>query len=221
MYQSKQQDPSLDSSGFVLLGDRIPDAILEMRYYSTYNFIGERIHGYEEPVALCTREAAAALQGVSQEMLSLGYRLKIYDAYRPQTAVDHFVAWAENTQDTRMKEYFYQKQEKAKLFENGFIAKRSGHSRGSTIDLTLFDMRTGKDVDMGSTFDLFDDISWSEYAGELTTVQRQNRVLLRSVMIRFGFLPLESEWWHFTLKDEPYPDTYFRFPVRSSVISHT
>ena len=142
-----------DASDFVLLSEVIPDAILEVRYYSTYNFVGDRIEGYEEPLALLTREAAVALREVSDELMEKGYRLKIYDAYRPQCAVDHFVKWARDASDTRMKPYFYPELDKSVLFEQSYISSKSGHSRGSTVDLTLFDMSSGKEVDMGGTFD--------------------------------------------------------------------
>jgi D-alanyl-D-alanine dipeptidase len=206
-----------DASDFVLLSDAVPDAILEIRYYSTYNFVGARIDGYEEPVALLTKEAAAALKEVSDDVIAQGYRLKIYDAYRPQKAVDHFVRWAEDTADVKMKEYFYPDLEKDVLFPLGYIAEHSGHSRGSTVDLTLFDMTTEKEADMGGTFDFFGELSHPDYKG-ITEEQYANRMILREAMLRHGFKPLDEEWWHFTLENEPYPDTYFTFPVcRASV----
>ena len=199
-----------DSTGFVVLSDVVPDIIQEIRYYSTYNFVGERINGYEQPCALMTREAAEALKKVSDEVKQMGYRLKIYDAYRPQMAVDHFVRWAEKISDTRMKQYFYPEVDKTKLFDEGYIDAKSGHSRGSTVDLTLFDMKTGKEVDMGGTFDYFGEKSHPDYK-KITKQQYKNRMILRDAMIKHGFKPLDTEWWHFTLKDEPYPDTYFTF----------
>ena len=202
-----------DSSGFVVLSEVVPDIIQEIRYFSTYNFVGDRIDGYEQPVALMTIEAANALKKVSDEVKVKGYRLKIYDAYRPQTAVDNFVRWAEKISDTRMKKYFYPKVDKTRLFDEGYIDAKSGHSRGSTVDLTLFDMKTGKEVDMGGTFDYFGELSHPDYKGKLTKQQIKNRMYLREVMTKHGFKPLETEWWHFTLKDEPYPDTYFTFAV--------
>ena len=206
-----------DASDFVLLSDAVPDAILEIRYYSTYNFVGARIDGYEEPVALLTKEAAAALKEVSDDVIAQGYRLKIYDAYRPQKAVDHFVRWAEDTADVKMKEYFYPDLEKDVLFPLGYIAEHSGHSRGSTVDLTLFDMTTEKEADMGGTFDFFGELSHPDYK-DITDEQYANRMILREAMLRHGFKPLDEEWWHFTLENEPYPDTYFTFPVcRASV----
>ena len=204
---------SVDSSDFVLLSEAVPDAILEIRYYSTYNFVGERIRGYEKPVAYLTKKAAAALREVSDELVSKGYRLKIFDAYRPQRAVTHFAEWAKKIDDTKMKEYFYPELDKSVLFKQGYIAYKSGHSRGSTVDLTLFDMSTERDADMGGTFDYFGKKSHPDYKG-LTPAQYNNRMILREAMIKHGFKPLAEEWWHFTLKDEPYPDTYFDFPVK-------
>lgn len=202
-----------DPSGFVVLSEVAPDIIQEIRYYSTYNFVGERIDGYEMPCALMTIEAAQALKAVSDDVMKMGYRLKIYDAYRPQKAVDHFVRWAKDLKDRRMKKYFYPEIDKSRLFPEEYIMEKSGHTRGSTVDLTLFDMRTGKEVDMGGTFDYFGELSHPDYTGKLTKKQIKNRQILRDAMLRHGFKPLASEWWHFTLKDEPYPDTYFTFPV--------
>lgn len=207
-----EQPSEPEAAGFVMISDAVPDAILEIRYYSTYNFVGERIDGYEAPVALLTQEAAVALRAVSDELLEQGYRLKIYDAYRPQAAVDHFKRWAADWEDIRMKEAFYPDLSKSVLFSQGYIASRSGHSRGSTVDLTLFDMTAGKELDMGGTFDFFGNRSHPNYAG-LTEEQSANRALLRDTMLSHGFKGINTEWWHFTLKDEPYPDTYFDFPV--------
>ena len=207
----------MDSSGFVLLADAVPGIIQEIRYYSTYNFIGERIDGYEDPVALLTREAARALKEVSFELAVQGYRLKIYDAYRPARAVRQFVMWGIEDTDIRMKPYFYPDLVKQELFAKGYIASHSSHSRGSTVDLTLFDMQTGKDVDMGSPFDLFDVKSHPD-CRDLTDEQYGNRMTLRNSMLRHGFDPIDCEWWHFTLDGEPYPDTYFDFPVSSAYL---
>ncbi len=209
---------SADASGFVLLSSTVPDAILEIRYYSTYNFVGDRIDGYEQPTALLTREAATALRRVSDDLACKGYRLKIYDAYRPQKAVTHFMNWAKDVNDTRMKPYFYPDLDKSVLFAQGYIAEHSGHSRGSTVDLTLFDMKTEKEVDMGGTFDFFGKRSHPDFKG-VTKEQFANRMLLREAMIAHGFRPLTEEWWHFTLADEPYPDTYFTFPVHEASVS--
>jgi D-alanyl-D-alanine dipeptidase len=201
------------SDEFVNVSDVAPDVILEVRYYSTFNFIGDRIDGYEQPIALLTKKAAAALKNASDMAISKGYRLKVYDAYRPQRAVDHFVRWAEDVDDIRMKDVFYPDVSKKDLFSLGFIAEHSGHSRGSTVDLTLFDMSGCCDVDMGGYFDFFGDSSHSDYE-EITKEQLSNRGLLRDIMTQSGFAPIREEWWHFTLKDEPFVDTYFDFPVR-------
>ncbi|MBR0315612.1 MAG: M15 family metallopeptidase [Synergistaceae bacterium] len=205
-------DP-MDSSGFVILSEAVPDVILEIRYYSTYNFVGARIDGYEEPCAMLTKEAAEALKKVSDELITKGYRLKIFDAYRPQRAVTHFANWAKDVDDTKMKKYFYPDLDKSVLFKQGYIDYKSGHSRGSTVDLTLFDMKTEKEVDMGGTFDFFGKRSHPDYK-KITKKQYNNRMILRDAMLKHGFKPLSTEWWHFTLKDEPYPDTYFNFTVK-------
>ena len=206
--------PTDDSSDFVLLTDAVPDAILEIRYYATYNFVGTRIDGYEAPIAMLTKKAAEALKAVSDDVMAQGYRLKIYDAYRPQKAVDHFVRWAADVADTTMKYCFYPNLDKSVLFEQDYIMAKSGHTRGSTVDLTLFDMATGKELDMGGTFDWFGEESHPDYRG-ITDEQYAHRMILRTAMLSHGFKPLDSEWWHFTLADEPYPDTYFTFPLRA------
>ena len=206
-----------DASDFVLLSEAVPDAILEIRYYTTYNFIGDRIDGYEEPLALLTEEAAAALKAASDELVSKGYRIKVYDAYRPQKAVSHFMRWVQDKDDTRMKEYFYPELEKDMLIPLGYIAEHSGHSRGSTVDITLFDMNTVKDADMGGAYDYFGELSHSDYT-DISEEQYVNRMLLRNTMISSGFMPYQEEWWHFSLKDEPFPDTYFTFPINSDSV---
>ncbi|MBO2524838.1 MAG: peptidase M15 [Bacteroidetes bacterium] len=220
-----------DASNFVVITDVVPDAILEIRYYSTYNFVGARIDGYLEPTALLTRQAADSLKVVSDELKAQGYRLKIYDAYRPQMGVDHFMRWGDDVTDTLMKPYFYPDVPRDSLFDLGYIARRSGHSRGSTVDLTLFDMNTEKEVDMGGTFDWFGYESHPDFGGNpetgeytgicnspsgrtITAEQFENRMILRRAMLRHGFKPYDEEWWHFTLINEPYPDTYFTFPVK-------
>ena len=191
-----------EKSDFVDLSDIIEDLLLDIRYFGDYNFVGTRIDGYEEPCAILTIEAARALKAVYNELFVQGYRLKIFDAYRPACAVKHFVLWGIEDQDIRMKPYFYPDLEKQELFAQGYIAKLSSHSRGSTIDLTLLDMKTGMEIDMGSPFDLFSEKSHPDYK-EITEEQYGNRMLLQSVMVRNGFLPIDCEWWHFTLKDEP------------------
>lgn len=223
---TRNESPTSDTRQFVNLAEAVPDVILEMRYYSTYNFVGTRIDGYLEPVALLTRRAADSLRAVSDDLMKQGYRLKIFDAYRPQCAVDHFVRWAADVSDTLMKPYFYPKVAKDRLFELGYIAKKSGHTRGSTVDLTLFDMATEKEVDMGATFDWFGVESHPSFGGNpktgtykpnrrITAEQFHNRMILRDAMLRHGFRPIGSEWWHFTLANEPFPNTYFTFPVKT------
>ncbi|MBO7663741.1 MAG: M15 family metallopeptidase [Clostridia bacterium] len=202
-----------NARGFVSIGEAIPDVILEIRYYSTFNFVGERIDGYEQPVALLTGEAVSALKKASDQAVSRGYRLKIFDAYRPQKAVDHFMRWAEDLSDVRMKPYFYPGIDKSALIPGGYIMAHSSHSRGSAVDLTLFDMRTQRESDMGSPFDFFGEESHPDYRG-ITEEQYGNRMLLREIMLSCGFLPLNEEWWHFSLAGEPWPDTAFTFPVR-------
>ena len=206
---------SNDAELFVLLADAVPDAIEEIRYYTTYNFVGKRIDGYEEPAALLTLPAARALRKVSDGLVRRGFRIRVYDAYRPLCAVSHFMRWARDSADTRMKRYFYPELEKDMLIPGGYIAERSAHSRGSAVDVTLFDMDAGTDADMGGAFDLFSGVSRSD-CGTVTLEQRANRALLRDAMASGGFRPLKEEWWHFTLEGEPYPDTYFTFPVRRS-----
>jgi len=212
----KEIDRTQDASGFVVLADFVPHIIQEIRYYSSYNFIGERIDGYEQPCALLTLEAARALKAASNELYVMGYKMKVFDAYRPACAVRQFVLWGLEDQDIRMKPYFYPDLEKQSLFREGYIASKSSHSRGSAIDLTLLDMKSGYEVDMGSPFDYFSEMSHPDYRG-ITDEQYRNRMLLQKVMTRNGFLPIDCEWWHFMLKDEPYPNTYFEFPVRADV----
>ena len=206
-----------DCSGFVLLADQVPGIIQEIRYYSTYNFIGDRIDGYEEPCALMTVEAARALRAVSNEMAVRGLRLKVFDAYRPATAVKHFALWGIEDLDLRMKPFFYPDLDKEDLFVKGYIASRSSHSRGSAVDLTLLDMTTGKELDMGGPFDFFGELSHPDYRN-ITDEQYANRMLLQNAMVRNGFEPIDCEWWHFTLVNEPYPETYFDFPVSSQYL---
>ena len=221
-----------DDSQFVTLTDAVPDAILEIRYFGTYNFVGTRIDGYLEPTALLTKQAADSLRKVSNDLVKQGYRLKIYDAYRPQKAVDHFVRWAEDIADTLMKPYFYPDLDKAVLFPQDYICLKSGHTRGSTLDLTLFDMATEKELDMGGTFDWFGPESHPDFCGNpetgeytgdnskspkgrsINAEQFRNRMILRRAMLAHGFKPFDTEWWHFTLRDEPFPETYFTFPVK-------
>ncbi len=220
--------------GFVHVMDAVPDAIPEIRYCSAFNFIGDRIDGYERPAPLLTVEAAEALRAVAEDMRKLGFRLKIYDTYRPCRAVNHFMRWTKDWGDTRMKRFFYPDLDKDQIVPRGYIAERSGHSRGSTVDLTLYDTAAGRDADMGGTFDWFGYESHPDWCGDPGTgtytgifpgdtpprlraingAQFRNRMILRQAMMRRGFKPVHEEWWHFTLIGEPYPDTYFDFPVR-------
>ena len=209
---SKKQD-ILDKSGFVLVADVIPDAMMDIRYYTDFNFVGMRIDSYEAPVAYLTKEAALALKHASDDLKAQGYRIKIFDTYRPQSAVNHFKRWVQDFNANEMKAYFYPNVDKSVLFESGYISERSSHSRGAAVDLTLVDISTGQEVDMGSTFDFFGEISHSAYTEGLTETQIHNRTILQKAMVKHGFKTIVTEWWHFYLKDEPYPDTYFDFPV--------
>ncbi len=200
-------------SGFVDLKKAVPSLVLELRYSGENNFIGKPIDGYEARICYISTPAAVALKSVQEKLLPFGFGLKIFDAYRPQRGVNHFVRWAKDLNDTKMKTTYYPDVLKSELFDKGYIAARSGHSRGSTVDLTLIDLATGKELDMGTGFDFFSPISWPT-SKEVTSQQRANRLLLRSIMIGQGFRPLEEEWWHFTLANEPYPTTYFDFTVR-------
>ena len=215
--KAEYRSETMDSSDFVVLADFVPHIVQEIRYHSTYNFIGDRIDGYEEPCALLTKEAARALKSAANELMVQGYRLKVFDAYRPACAVRHFVLWGLEDQDIRMKPYFYPDLQKQELFVRGYIASQSSHSRGSTVDVTLLDMKTGKEVDMGSPFDFFGEISHPD-CRTITQEQYENRMTLQRVMLRCGFEALDCEWWHFTLKNEPYPETYFEFPISTEYL---
>lgn len=208
-------DDIYDATGFVSVSQVIPDAVLDIRYYSDYNFVGKRIDGYAEPIALLSEEAAYALRNAADSLREDGYLIKIYDAYRPQRAVEHFAAWAADLDDTKMKDDFYPSIDKSVLFDYGYIAYYSGHSRGSKVDITLVDSNTGKELDMGGTFDYFDTRSHPDYSG-ISSEQYQNRMILREAMVNNGFSPCATEWWDFTLNNEPYPNTYFDFPVSLS-----
>ena len=199
--------------GFVDAGSFVPGLVVEMRYYGSENFIGRPIDGYEAPRCLLTRAAAVALREVQSELAPFGLGLKVFDCYRPTTAVAHFVRWAQDPADTLRKAEYYPEIDKPDLFRLGYVAGRSGHSRGSTVDLTLVDLASGVEPDMGSGFDLFSTLSWPDEPS-MSPQQRANRLLLRSVMMKHGFNPYPQEWWHFTLANEPYPETYFSFPVR-------
>lgn len=201
--------------GFVYVDKVIPDIRIDLRYAAQDNFVGEKIDGYLQARPILTLEAASALQKVQQELQPFGLGLKLFDAYRPQRAVDHFVRWAGDLKDTRTKKAFYPDVRKENLFSEGYIAQRSSHSRGSTVDLTIapLDDATAADLDMGGSFDFFGPQSWPEFKG-IRPEQRAHRMLLQAIMKKHGFRPYSKEWWHFTLENEPYPDTYFDFPIR-------
>ncbi|MEG1642007.1 MAG: M15 family metallopeptidase [Synergistaceae bacterium] len=203
---------STNSEGFVKISDIIPEVIQEIRYFSTYNFVGARIDGYNAPIAYMTKEGVTALRKASEDFKRQGYVIKIYDAYRPQQGVNHFKRWAKDLSDTKMKSTFYPNIDKTKLFKLGFIASRSGHSRGSTIDMTLVNIKTGKEIDMGGVFDFFGEISHHD-TKQITAKQKANRKILKDTMTKYGFRPYSNEWWHYTLNNEPYEETYFDFPV--------
>ena len=198
--------------GFCEVKSLIPSVVLEMRYYGRDNFVGQPIEGYLAPKAILTNQATLALKSVQQTLKPFGLGIKIFDAYRPQKAVDHFVRWGKDLKDITMKSRYYPTVDKRQLFKEGYIAKRSGHSRGSTVDLTLIDLATHQELDMGSPFDLFSPRSWV-YQHNLTPQQRANRMLLHQVMTQHGFKALNEEWWHFTLKKEPYKTKYFDFDI--------
>jgi D-alanyl-D-alanine dipeptidase len=187
--------------------------VVEARYAQADNFVGTAIDGYEAPKALLAPQALAALEQAQQTLSEFGLGLKVFDGYRPQRAVDHFVRWAADLSATQMKDKYYPKVDKRNLFSDGYIAERSGHSRGSTVDLTLIDLASGAELAMGTAWDFFDPASWPS-SQEPSAQERANRALLRAVMLAAGFRPLETEWWHFTLEDEPFPETYFDRPTR-------
>ena len=199
--------------GFVILSN-IDDTIQsELRYLGTNNFIGTPIDGYYKNCVIVTKETAFALKKVPQILLKKGLSLKIFDAYRPQQSVDHFVRWGKVLNDTLMKKKYYPDVPKSKLFEQGYIALKSGHSRGSTVDLTIVQRASGKELDMGSIYDFFGEKS-HPFFKKISEHQQENRLFLRKTMLANGFKPYENEWWHFTLKKEPFPKTYFNFPVK-------
>lgn len=200
--------------GFVYAREIVPGLQVDLRYLGENNFVGEPIDGYRQARLIMTSKAASALQTVQAELRAFGLGLKVFDAYRPQRAVDHFVRWAEDLDDTRMKAQYYPGVNKAHLFRDGYIAAKSGHSRGSTVDLTLVPLTAepSGEIDMGTAWDFFGPQSWPT-SDAVTPQQRANRMLLQSLMIRHGFKPLDEEWWHFTLENEPFPDTYFDFVV--------
>ena len=201
--------------GFVDIKDVISNIQIEVRYYSEDNFVGQRINGYEKPKCILSKEAATALKKVEDELNTFGLGLKVYDAYRPQQAVDHFVLWAKDLSDTKMKSKYYPDIDKKNLFKDGYIAEKSGHSRGSTVDLTIvsLDVNKPQELDMGTRWDFFGPQSWPRSMA-VTPTQRANRMFLQNLMTKHGFKSLKEEWWHFTLKNEPFPNKYFSFAVK-------
>ncbi len=224
------------SDNFVDLQQIIPDVDMDIRYYSEHNFLGERVDGYLAPKCILTKEAAHALSGVRKDLQPYALTLKIYDCYRPQRAVNHFVRWAKDIENTKTMREFYPTIDKRNLFRDGYIDSKSGHSRGSTVDLTIVPLpvparqeyisgqtlfecyrpagqRFGDNsLDMGTGFDCFHERSHTENP-DIGREQKINRVLLKSLMEKHGFKNYDKEWWHYTLKNEPYPNTYFDFPV--------
>ncbi|SDB47140.1 D-Ala-D-Ala dipeptidase vanX. Metallo peptidase. MEROPS family M15D [Flavobacteriaceae bacterium MAR_2010_188] len=199
-------------NGFVYVKEVITDIDVELRYFTDNNFVGDTITDYNKNELILTKPAAVALREVQNQLMQQNLCLRIYDGYRPQGAVNHFIKWARKLDDTLMKQQFYPEVKKRNLFNSGYIASRSGHSRGSTVDLTIIDAATGKPLDMGSPYDFFGEVSWIEHKG-ISDAQRKNRQLLQKVMAKNGFRNYPKEWWHFTLRNEPFPGTYFDFPI--------
>jgi zinc D-Ala-D-Ala dipeptidase len=199
-------------AAFVDAATVVPGLIVEMRYAGSHNFVGRPIDGYEASRCLLTRPAATALAGVAKDVAANGLVIKVFDCYRPTRAVANFVRWARDLNDTAGKAEFYPDVDKRTLFRDGYIASQSGHSRGSTIDLTLAHS-DGRELDMGTPFDFFSTKSWPHAPGMSHDVM-VNRGELEHAMRHNGFRPYEREWWHFTLRGEPFPETYFDFPVR-------
>ena len=198
--------------GFVYVKSEIPDIDVELRYYSIQNFVGDTIDGYKSNTLILTKAATEKLKLVQDELQTQNLCLKVFDGYRPQRAVNHFIRWARDLNDTINKAQFYPDVEKRHLFKEEYIASRSGHSRGSTVDLTIIDGNTGEPLDMGSAFDFFGEQSWVNY-DSITDVQKKNRQLLQQVMLKHNFRNYPKEWWHFTLRWEPFRDTYFDFEI--------
>ena len=198
--------------GFVYIKDVLPDIEVVLRYAGSNNFVGTPVDGYEEGKCVISVEAANALKNLQEELYNHNLCLKVFDAYRPQTAVNHFVRWAKDLNDTINKQQFYPEVNKRNLFKEGYIASSSRHSSGSTVDITLVDGSTGKELDMGSPWDYFGEQSATDYQG-ITDKQKSNRQLLRSLMAKHGFRNYPKEWWHFTLRGEPYAGQYFDFVV--------
>ncbi len=198
--------------GFVYADEIVPDLFVDLKYCTSDNFLGEPVDGYHAPRVIATAPAAAALRAVQEELMLFGLGLHVFDAYRPQQAVNHFIRWGRDDTDTSTRERFYPGRHKQQLFDEGYISRRSSHTRGSTFDLTVATIADDTPLDMGTEFDFFGPASWPQWP-DATRAQKANRLLLRGIMGKHGFEPHDYEWWHFTLSDEPFPDTYFDFPV--------
>ena len=208
-----QNEEWMEKYNFVYLSDYLDQTIFDVRYASSDNFMGRPVEGYPSTKLVMTKAAAIALQKVEEHLAKKGFGLKIFDTYRPQRAVNNFMGWSKLASDTLTKQEYYPHQNKKNLFQLGYISSQSGHSRGSTIDLTLYHLSNGEEVDMGSSYDFFGTISHHDFPN-LSTRQLQNRKLLKDAMYRFGFIAYAKEWWHYTLYNEPYPDAYFDFVVK-------
>lgn len=198
--------------GFVYVDGIVPGLFVDLKYCTSDNFLGEPVDGYQAPRVIATAPAARALRAVQEELMLFDLGLHIFDAYRPQQAVEHFSRWARDDSETRTQQAFYPGRHKQQLFDEGYISKRSSHTRGSTFDLTVAALADDTPLDMGTAFDFFGPASWPQWP-DATQAQKANRLLLRGIMGKHGFEPHDYEWWHFTLTGEPFPDTYFDFPV--------
>lgn len=203
----------MDHSGFIVVNEEIPTIVFDVRYFGNNNFMGTPVDGYEAPKCYLTKEAGEALKKVQQEVLRFGLTLKVFDCYRPQRGVEHFVRWSLDAKDVKMKNIYYPSIAKKDLIPQGYIAAKSGHSRGSTADLTLATLNDSKELDMGTPYDYFDPLSHTADP-RINILQRKNRLLLKAAMEKHGFVNYKKEWWHYTLKNEPYPSTYFDFPIK-------
>ena len=198
---------------FVDAATLVPNLIVEMRYAGSHNFVGVPVDGYEKPVCLLTHKAATALAAVARDLEPKGFAIKVFDCYRPVRAVQHFMRWASNPKDVLRKKEFYPDLDKRNLFALGYISSQSGHSRGSTSDLTLAQLADKSELDMGTPFDFFSPRA-AATDRSVSALAQANRALLGNAMRRRGFVRYVKEWWHFTLSDEPFPGSYFDFPVR-------
>lgn len=199
-------------NGFVYVESKIPSIKVELKYFGSENFVGQPIDGYNKDIAILSKEATLAIKKVQDELHEYNLSLLIYDAYRPQRAVNHFVRWAKDLNDTITKANYYPKVPKMELFNREYIASKSGHSKGSTLDVTLVNKETCEPLDMGTAYDFFGKESWVLFKN-LTAQQLANRMLLQTLMRKHGFRHYPQEWWHFTLRREPFPDTYFDFII--------